>query len=429
MRIEKINAVTFRSNENFDTKKHYSNAYSSNQLVLKKMAFHEDFFDKDLSCNKFNDNKFISTLFNNLNPGISFKANLPDKFNVLRNNNDLSIFQTYSDEEMYTLANYINSFNKRFNPLMRGIHSKSAIRTNNALNEYAMLDCMDSLFDKAPHTKNKLVLYRGVKFDNNSKFKDMIDNLKVGDIFTDNAYISATTSINEAKKYGTSLDKSIPIHIFKITVPRKNKVLKLKDYTNNVIFNNYNKNSLSNDYLLNRNSNLRITNISQKNNLKVIDATYQGSKPQKITVPCKKHSTLYSELDQHSEKELLKDLAYYISKGQKNKVYKIFDLILSKAENNNNANLIIELFNKDIYAESNNSLLKFFDNDENKPFFKDIMRRVKNILNSDIEYVSDVNLSKFNNVIISNLKYLKRKNTVLSDDMVNDLKSIGITLK
>lgn len=132
--------------------------------------------------------------------------------------------------DSYCLGGYIE-----INSFLRGSE------TNNSLSPYKV-QLMDYAFQKLKKIISVPVLYRGI----NSK---IVEHLKVGDTFQDNAFMSSTTSLSVAKAFADGG------HILVINLEKQPQ--NVKDIRN---FNRL----YEEEFLINRNTPLKVTKIVGK---------------------------------------------------------------------------------------------------------------------------------------------------------------------
>lgn len=145
-----------------------------------------------------------------------------------------------------------------------------------------MIEDIDKSFEKAAPSANETTLYRGVRIRQNSKFAEVLNNLKVGDTLVEDGYMSTTTDLNIARSFENGENG----FMFEIKMPKGSKTINVEDFTGTEIF----KKNAGNirdeaEVLLQRGSNFKVASIEKgEGSATKIKLEYVGNKPKDLSV-------------------------------------------------------------------------------------------------------------------------------------------------
>lgn len=256
---------------------------------------------------------------------------------------------------------------------------------------------IDYLFDSLPTLEEDKKVYRGIGIRQNSSYAKKMQNLKVGDIMHDDGYLSTTSDIDI-----TSIFTENNGYLFKINVPKGNKVIDVESYRSIPIFRELTT-TIRNEgeILLPRGSNLKIKEIEPIiNGGVIVKADYIGATPKEpkvidLSTPEKRTDftteKLYAFKDAASNRYLLRVLKRCIEEKRDEDVKKIVQICLDREEATNDTTVLQMLISPPDYTFNTIvTILKYFDTpesiDELMPFVEKVRTIDKKHLNTELSY-------------------------------------------
>ena len=231
--------------------------------------------------------------------------------------------------------------------------------------EQDTLECIqdiDSMYNDIPPLSEDTTLYRGIKIRQDSSYASKIKNLKVGDILSEDAYLSTSSDIKTAGEFSRGG------YQFKIKVPKGSKVIDVDKYRGTNAF-DAQAGQIRNEheFLLQRGSKLKITKISSENGKNIIEAEYVGSTPKKVEVintptPAAKVNfkieKFFSNPDAANNKYMSNILESCIKEKRSDDVKKIIEIAFDRAKTTSENDILRNLINP---ADRKATILKYFD--------------------------------------------------------------------
>lgn len=277
---------------------------------------------------------------------------------------------------------------------------------------------LEALF--TPVTEN-VTVYRGLKLRQNSPFAQRVKNLKVGDVLSDDAFLSTTSDVNIARtfKRGNGI-------VLNINIPKGTKILDVEKFRSNKIFMDNGGNTIRNEaeILLPRGTSLKITGIDPKTG--VINAEYVTSTPKtiskvSITTPLERHQfnmeKIINYCDAYPTESLLAEINKCIEINRYADAKKILEILNDRAVATKDSVVFLTCVNPNNCPKS--SVLRLFDkmnkNDEAIKYLDNIK------LFCEKEGRPDTSSYQVTQIV----KALEDQNCPLSDDMIKLLTEKG----